>query len=254
MKLRVISMFLIFSIAALSGGCGKKGVSIGKGDPSEEFKECLRLSTKGNFEDSIQCFEMFKARYPQTPEGQEAELRIGDAQFKKKEYLLAAESYRAFLRLHPTHPKADYAHYRAGVSYFKESPKAIDRDQGYLDDAIGELRTVLRRYPSSAYADLSRATLRVALLRIAKRSYYIGNFYFKRGEYIAAIPRFREVAADFPDSGLADISLYKIVEAEIKLGRLDDAKIAFGDLSVKYPGSKYTKKAEAKLLRAAKKK
>lgn len=253
MKLRVFTALLVVLPLLFLSGCGKKGVSIGKGDPSEEFRECLRLSSKGNFEDSIQCFEMFKARYPQTAEGQEAEIRIGDAQFQKKEYLLAAESYMAFLRLHPTHPKADYAHYRAGVSYFKESPKAIDRDQGFLDDAIAQLRTVLRRYPTSAYADLSRATLRLAVLRIAKRQFYVGKFYFKSGQYIAAIPRFKEVAANFADSGLGDISLFKVVEAELKLGRVDDAKVAFSDLAMKYPSSKYTKKAENKLLRAVKK-
>jgi len=253
MKYGTILIPLFLTLALLSG-CGKSNVAIGKGDPENEFKECMRLSTKGNFEDSIQCFEMFKARYPQTAEGQEAELKIGDAQFQKKEYLLAAESYMAFLRLYPTHPKADYAHYRAGVSYYKESPKAIDRDQGYLDDAIKQLATVLQRYPNSAYADLARATFNLAVNRIAKRYYYIGNFYFKTGQYLAAIPRLREVAADFPESGLAELSLYKVIEAELELGRFEDAKAAFSDLSIKYPGSKYTKKAEGMLLRAAKKK
>ena len=251
MKSRIFIACLVLSSLALLS-CGKQKLSVGRGDPTGEFNECMRLSTKGNFEDSIQCFEMFKARYPQTAEGQEAELKIGDAQYQKKEYLLAAESYMAFLRLYPTHPKADYAHYRAGVSYFRESPKQIDRDQGYLAEAIEQLRTVLRRYPMSSYTDLSRATLQLAIQRIAKRQFYIGKFYYHSGEYIAAIPRFREVADNYPESGLADLSLLRIVEANIELGQLADAKVAFSDLSTKYPSSKYTKQAESKLLRAAK--
>lgn len=249
----VIGTLIVLSLSVLFG-CGKEKISVGKGDATGEFKECMRLSSKGKFEDSIQCFEMFKARYPQTTQGQEAELMIGDVQFSKKEYLLAAESYQAFLRLYPTHPKADYAYYRSGVAYYKESPKAIDRDQAYLDDAIGQLRMVLRRYPSSAYAELSRATLHVALNRVAKRHFYIGRFYFRTGEYLAAIPRFQEVAANFPDSGLADLALYRIIEANLGLGRFNEAKIAFSDLSTKFSRSKYVKPAERKLLAAATKK
>lgn len=243
------SLLIIFFFAS----CAKQTPSIGKGDPTNEFEECLRLSTKGRFEDAIQCMEMFKARYPQTAEGQEAELKIGDAQFQKKEYLLAAESYLAFLRLYPTHSKADYAHYRAGVSYYKESPKAIDRDQQYLDEAIDELRTVLRRYPHSKYAELSRATLHFALLRLAKRSFYIGQFYYRTGEYLAAVPRFKEVAENYPDSGIADRALYLAINADIELGNLDEARGFFSTLSMKYPSSKYLKRAEKKMLKATKK-
>lgn len=239
--------------AILLAGCGKDKVSVGTGDSAGEFKECMRLSSKGNFEDSIQCFEMFKARYPQTAEGQEAELLIGDVQFAKKEYLLAAESYMAFLKLHPSYPRADYAHYRAGVAYYKESPKAIDRDQAYLDDAIGELQTVLRRYPRSPYAELSRATLHVAENRIARRHFSIGRFYYRTGEYLAAIPRFQEVANTFPDSGLADKALLYVIESNLALSRFDDARRAFGTLSTKHPASASTKKAERMLLKAAKK-
>lgn len=249
-----IHFFLpVLLVAAVLSGCGKSNISISGNDAEGEFKQCLRIASKGSHEDAIQCMEMYKARYPQTAFGQEAELKIGDIQFAKKEYLLAAESYRAFLRLYPTHPKADYAHYRAGVSYYKESPKAIDRDQNYLDEAIDELRTVLRRYPNSSYADLSRATLHFALLRVAKRQYYIGRFYYRTGEYIAAVPRFKEVIDNFPDSGLADKALYMAIKAELGLGKLDDARSFYSTLATKYPQSKYTKRAERKMLSAAKK-
>lgn len=251
MKISNITIGVLIAILTMGAGCAKDKISIGKGEADTEFKECMRLSSKGKFEDSIQCFEMFKARYPQTMRGQEAELMIGDVQFAKKEYLLAAESYLAFLKLYPAHPKADYAHYRAGVAYFKESPKAIDRDQEYLSDAIDELRIVLRRYPSSQYSELSRATLHVALTRVARRQFYIGRFYYRTGEYLAAVPRFKEVVEKYPDSGIADLALYRMIESDIKLARFEDAKLAFGDLSTRYPQSRYVKMAERKLLRAA---
>lgn len=251
------SLFAFFALGMLimiTAGCGKETVSIGKGDPTGEIKQCLALSSKGKHEDAIQCFEMFKARYPQTAEGQEAELLIGDANFAKKDYLVAAEAYAAFLRLYPSHPKADYANYKIGVCYYKESPKAIDRDQQYLENAIEHLRTVLQRYPHSEYRKATAATLHVVLRRIARRQYYIGRFYFRTGEYIASIPRFAEVAENYPDSGLADKAFYMVVRGNLKLGRFEAAREAFTLMASKYPNSPYTKSAEKKMLSASKKK
>jgi outer membrane protein assembly factor BamD len=248
-----LAIMAAFIAGAILVGCAKHAVVAGKGDPSEDMQQCLALSAKGKHEDAIQCLEIYKARYPQTAQGQEAELLIGDSYFARKEYLLAAESYNAFLRLYPNHPKADYAHYRIGVSYYKESPKAIDRDQAYLGDAIDHLRTVLRRYPQSDYREPALRTLQVALRRIAKRHLYIGRFYYRTGEYLACIPRFEELAEAYPDSGFADQALYLALKANLGLGRLDAAREDFGKLSTRYPASRYTKSAEKKLLSAAKK-
>ncbi len=254
MKFRaIITIFSVFAAALIITSCAKEEISIGQGKPEDEIKQCLTYSQKGKHEDAIQCLEMFKARYPQTAYGQEAELLIGDSYFARKDYLLAAESYAAFLRLYPMHPKADYAHYRVGVCYYKESPKAIDRDQEYLNEAIIHLRAVVRSYPNSKYREPAIATLQAARRRIAKRLFYIGNFYYRTKEYIAAIPRFNEVAQQYPDSGLADKALYMMVKSNLGLNRVSAARNAFSELSTKFPDSKYVKKAERKMLRAVKK-
>lgn len=255
MKLKLLTAVLtICAATAMFSGCGKDEVTIGQGDPGDELSKCLKLSSKGKHEDAIQCLEMFKARYPQTRQGQEAELLIGDSYFARKDYLLAAESYAAFVKLYPLHPKVDYAHYRIGVCYYNEAPKAIDRDIKYLDEAIIHLKAVARAYADSEYREAAIATLRSARARLAKRQFYVGRFYFKRGEYKACLNRFDEVAEVFPDSGLADRSLYYMVEANLGLGDLASARNAYGKLAARYPDSKYAKRAEQKMLRAVEKK
>lgn len=245
-----ITIFILFCL--LLYGCGKQGVTIGRDKPEVEIKKCTKLMDDKDFEQAIQCLEMFKARFANTAIAQEAELSIGDTYFNKKDYLLAAESYLAFTKLYPTHPKNDYAHYMAGKSYLRESPKAIDRDQEYLEKAIDELSLMVRRYPNSTYFDLAMKDLNEALNRIARRYFYIGHFYYRTGEYIACLPRFQSVEEDFPQSGLADHALYMMTVANLKLGRLDDAKEAFSKLSVNYPTSEWAKKAEKKMRHATK--
>lgn len=237
----------IATLCVLLGACGKQSVSIGRDAPEVEIKKCHELMKDKDYEEAIQCLEMFKARFANTPYAQEAELIIGDAYYDRKEYLLAAESYIAFLKLYPTHPKADYAFYRTGHCYLKESPEAIDRDQEYLDDAIKYLSFVVRNYPRSTYYDLAAKDLREALDRIARRQFYVGRFYYRTKEYKACLPRFAEVVNDFPGSDLVDRSLYMMTLANLKLGRVDDAKYTYSKLEMDFPLSKWTKKAQKKM-------
>ncbi|MBN1283057.1 MAG: outer membrane protein assembly factor BamD [Proteobacteria bacterium] len=255
MKSRFITaIFALCAISALACGCGKEKVMVGEGEPGAAISKCLSLSSRGKHEDAIQCLEMFKARYPNTREAQEAELLIGDSYFARKDYLLAAESYAAFIKLYPLHPKADYAHYRIGVCYYKEAPKAIDRDQKYLEDAIIHLKAAARGYPGSDYREAAIATLKAARNRLARRQFYVGRFYYRTGEYKACLGRFDEVAEIYPESGLADRALYHMVEANLGLGNIAAARDSYGKLVSRYPDSSYTKRAERKMLSAVSKK
>ena len=74
---RVLISLMLPSLFILTS-CGKDEIIIGNQGPDVEIKKCVRLSQKKKHENAIQCLEMFKARYPQSREGVEAELMIGD--------------------------------------------------------------------------------------------------------------------------------------------------------------------------------
>ena len=237
----------------LSASCAKKPVVIGRDNPAQEIEKCTKLSNKKHFKEAVECLEVFKSHFPKSEWGVEAELYIGDNYFRQKEYLLAADSYQSFIKLHPTHPKIDYAYFKSGLSYLKQTPKAIDRDQEYLDAAMVNFEIVKRNFSDSVYANVNNEDLMDARKRVAEKNFYVGHFYYRTGEYIAAIPRFQIVAKDHRDSGLADKSLYFITRANLKLSRLEDAKESFSTLSVEYPSSKYVKELENRLIRASEK-
>lgn len=240
----VIACLILYTV---SSGCAKNGVKISRGEPGDEVQKCLKLSEQKKFQEAIECFEIFKSRFPKTPYSIEAELAIADNYFNKKEFLLAADSYLAFTKMHPISPKTDYAYYRLGLSYLKESPKAIDKDQQYLDDAVYYLRIAATSFPNSPYREAAQASLKDALGRLAKRNYYIGRFYFRTGEYIASIPRFIDVVQNYPEAEIVPKALYKLVVANGKLRRIRDAKLFYSKLAVEYPDNEWTKKAEGKL-------
>jgi len=249
MQIRQISYGILAALAL--SACAHNGPTVSGDGPEAQLDACMKLSNKKKFEDAIECLGALKARYPKSPQGQEAELRIADNYFRKKEFLLAAESYRTFIKLHPMNERVDYAYYRLGASYLAQTPKAIDRDQEYLDDAIQSFRIVIQGFPGSTYRDLAMRDLEKARTKQARRNFYVGRFYYRTGEYIAAIPRFMIVALDYPDSGLAPESLHKAIHAAVKLKEYDKAREAFNILSSQYANSPYTKLDQDYLINVA---
>lgn len=248
---RNIRILLVLGMGAALVSCASGGPKVTGSGPEDQLQSCLKLSEKKKFEEAIECLGALKTRYPKSSQGQEAELRIGDNYYRKKEYLLAAESYKGFIRLHPLHERVDYAFYRLGSCYLAESPKAIDRDQEYLDDSIKNFKIVINGFPSSTYLDIAQRDLSKARLKIARRSFYIGQFYYRTGEYIAAIPRFMEVAQEYPESGLGPESLYKAIHAAVALKQYDTAREAFSLMSTQYASSPLTTRAQDYLVRVA---
>lgn len=240
-------LFTLAGILLLTG-CGKETFDFGKEDPEAEIARCTRLSEKKHYEKAVECLEIFKSRFPQTPQGQEAELRIADNYYHQGQYLLAADTYLAFVQLFPTHPQIDYALFRAGLSYFRESPKAIDRDQEYLLKAVEQFETALRVTPKGTYREAILKNLHIAMERLARQVYYIGNFYYRTGEYIAAIPRFQELVGKYPESSLVPKSLFRLTKAHLTLGQKEQARQAVEKLLQMFPKNPWTKKAERHYL------
>lgn len=237
-------------ICLLGASCAKQEVALGSGPPEQAFKNCMNLLDKNKYEDSVQCLEMFKAKFPDSPESELAELKIGDAYFRQKDYLLAAESYEAFIKIHPYHEKTGYAHYRAGSAYAKEAPKAIDRDQSYLENAMAHLRQA--SVIPGPYQELAQREKDAVEAKFLRREFYIGRFYYRKKEYLACRPRLALVVEKWPKGELAGKSLYYLVMASIALEDLESAKHAFTLLEENFRGTKWHEKAQRKLLAAVK--
>lgn len=216
------------------------------GSADEAYEECHALSEKKDYDEANECFEVLKSRFAGTRASYEADLEIGDNYFRKKEFLLAAETYLAFAKLHPAHEKIDYAYYRIGLSYLRESPKAVDRDQQYLDDAIHYLEFAAGNHESSV-TDVAKEKLTEARTRIAKRHFYIGRFYWRTGEYLSAIPRFQEIVTHYTGLGLDEKALYLMGRSYLGLSQKDKALDMLSVFEQHFPTSPYRKHLAKKI-------
>ncbi len=238
---------LLFPALVVFAACTKPPMLSTAKNAAEAYDECHHFTEDKNYEKVNQCFELLRGRYNGSVEAIEADIEVADNYFRQKDYLVAAEAYKAFARLHPAYEKIHYVYYRTGLSYLRESPKAIDRDQQYLDDAIHYFTLTTEIANNNPYQEIARQKWIEARTRLAGRSFYIGRFYYRQGQYLAAIPRFEEIVTKHTHLGYDEKALYYLGRSWLGLGKKDKCLEIVSVFDQHFPSSPYRKKLAHKL-------
>lgn len=216
------------------------------------YEKASKSLTKGYYEDAITDFEKLRNTYPFSKFAIEAEIKIADALFAKKEYAEAADSYRTFAKLHPKHEQVDYATYHVGLSLFLEAPKSIDRDQASTEKALEELRTFVTQFPESKYADDAAKRIGQGRDRLAAKELYVGRYYVKHDEYKASLGRLRTVLSKYPDTSSVEEATFLLGKSLQKTKQHDEARTVLTGFLEKYPSSDFSREARKLLARIPK--
>ncbi|MBI5544913.1 MAG: outer membrane protein assembly factor BamD [Deltaproteobacteria bacterium] len=221
---------------------------------------------KGNFEagenalqggrhlDALKYFDHVRYKFPYSQQAALADLGVADTNFDREKYLEAIDSYRSFLKLHPNHPKADYAQYRIAYSYFKDIPSdfilfpsSTEKDQTSVKDARAAFEEFIKAYPSSPYVPEAKKQLADVLTRLAEHEMRVAEFYLHHDHLKAAVGRFSRLVDDYPHSELAPKALVKLAETYVKLDQKEKARAALERLLKDYPENEHRPQAEALL-------
>ena len=108
--------------AALAGttACGGKSGGAGAVDYSvsaqRNYEKGLKELEDKDWLAASKYFQFIKSRFPYSKYAVLAELRLADAQFGAEQYIEAIDSYRLFIKFHPTHDMVanGYASFRIG--------------------------------------------------------------------------------------------------------------------------------------------
>lgn len=171
-----------------------------KADPVSLYHAGVEAYNEGRYSKAIEYFTRVKERFPLHELALLAELGIADAYYSDKDYASAELAYTDFLNLHPTHEHIPYVIYQIGMCHYMNM-LSIDRDQTETIRAMKEFEQVIARFPTSKFAFLAEEKLRDCKKRLAAKEFYVGQFYFKHGKYLAAIRRFEYLLANYPNLG-----------------------------------------------------
>ncbi len=207
-----------------------------------------------NHAEAQKYFDYVKSKYPYLEAAKAAEIKLGDTDFDRDRFTEARDRYLSFIKAHPTHPKVDYAAFRAALTYYKDIPSDFfilppseEKDQANLRSALISMKDFVRTYPESEHQAEAKKVLDDVKHRLADHEWYVAGFYKKRDKWPAVINRLNVIARDYPDIGLDEKVYFALYDAWMELKNEEKAKDALRTLVKKAPDSDGAKKATALL-------
>ncbi|WP_091742629.1 outer membrane protein assembly factor BamD [Phenylobacterium immobile] len=184
---------------------------------------------------AVNYFQEVERQHPYSEWSRRSILMQAFAHYESNDYPEAIADADRFISLYPGNPTAAYAHYLKAVCYFEQIVD-VGRDQASTGQAMANLRDVIQRYPNTEYALDARLKLDMVNDQLAGKEMTIGRWYLRQSDTLAAIGRFRTVVDRFQTTSHAPEALYRLVEAYLTIGLLDEANKNAAVLGYNYPG------------------
>ena len=236
-------------VILLSGCSTSKGLKTIQGDPEPLYKQGLSLFNRRNYPEALKKFEELKSSFPDSPPYTTwAELKVGDCHFLSGSFVEAIAAYEEFKKVHPTHEEMPYVQYQIGMSYFNQIV-GFDRDQNPTRKALSSFEYLIANYPSSLFTEKTKDKILTCRKQLAEQEFYIGNYYYGRGDFPAAARRFEGLLEQYPKTVQEDRTLFLLGRSHLELNQTEMAKKAFTRLVADYPSSSYSKEAKVILDR-----
>ena len=156
------------------------------------YQDALVQLDKANWIPCAQSFDEVERQHPYSVWARRAILMSAFCYYQANKYTESIQASDRFITLHPGNKEAPYAYYLKAVSLYEQIVD-VGRDQRRTEQAMAALNELIRRFPQTDYARDARLKLDLTRDHLAGKEMSIGRYYLRRGEYVAAINRFRTV-------------------------------------------------------------
>lgn len=175
---------------------------------------------------TAELFEKIVRNGPFSEVAPQAQLRVGAAHDKGKDYPLAVKAYELAADRYFDRPViAAEALYRAGQSHYKQARKA-EYDQGAAGKAIATFTDFITLFPQDPRVAEAKKLITAMKREQARGSYEIARFYEKKKAWSGAVVYYNEVLLLDPDSPYAEEARRRIetLKTRIQLASTAAAK------------------------------
>lgn len=232
-------------ILALLAGCSSGEKEKVPDEPPEVlFKQAHENLDNGDYVKATELLEAMDSRYPFGPFSTQVQLDLIYAYYKNADNAHALANIDRFLRLNPTHKDVDYVYYMRGLTNIQSDYNFFhhvfgmdraDRDPSYARQAFRDFKTLVTRYPQSQYAADARARMVSLKDRLSRYDLTVAQYYWKRGAWIAAANRSKDIVQNYNDTPAVESALEIMVKSYDKLQMPQMAANARKVLAANYP-------------------
>jgi outer membrane protein assembly factor BamD len=242
-------LFLVLALAVAASACGGKAGATSVDysvSAQKNYEKGMKELDRQDWIAASKYFGFIKSRFPYSKYAVLAELRLADAEFGAEQYLEAIDSYRLFIKFHPTHEMVanGYASFRIGEAYFKQLPTdfwlfppSYEKDQSSTEDAGNELKSFLDKYPDSPYRDKAKEILVKVGKKLADHEWYVAKYYWQRNKPMGTVLRLRRLLERYRGVGYDEEALWLLGRAYVAVDMTDRARLTWQELVTKYPKS-----------------
>jgi len=232
-------LFVILASLLLTS-CKSKIIDIDKVTPAKElYDEGLKQLELKKYKKAASEFEQVFYQHPGNKITPDAELMNAYSLYLAGEYDEAIDVIDIFIKLHPRHKNIDYAYYLAAISNYVQISD-VKLDQSKTRHAKEWLEEVIARFPKSKYTIDAELKIDLVNDHLAGKEMSVGRYYLKKKNPIAAVKRFQAVVEKYNTTSHIAEALYRLVESNIMLGLIDEARKYDAVLKHNYPDSKWT--------------
>jgi outer membrane protein assembly factor BamD len=244
-----LAVFLLLSLVACSSEPSKDD----QGLSADELYAKAQASMKdSNYEKTVKQLETLQSRYPYGRYAQQAQMEIAYAYYKHSEPAPALAALDRFAKQYPNSTHLDYVLYLKGLINFNENINSLlgtffkqdpaERDPAALRDSFDAFKELVTRFPNSKYTPDARLRMQYLLNTLASSDIHVADYYLRRGAYVAAANRAKNVLIDYPETPQTRDALQILVQAYDAMGMKelrDDAQRTL-DLNVAKDGVRPT--------------
>ena len=234
------TLFCVLSLAV--GGCSSTKVLTAQ----EYMDEGNKAMDAEVYDLAVESYQKLLEEHPFDPATEEAQLKTAHALFLDERYPEAIASFQDFMRMHPTNASLPFAEFHIALA-FQRQVGDRDRDHRAAQNAEVHYRTVLDRYPDSAYAAEARTHLQEVREFLADHEFGIARFYLLWDNPLGAESRLRHLLGEYPDTEKSAEGLAVFAKYFHDRGDLQRSATAWATILRQYPKSTFAVEAQQEI-------
>lgn len=203
---------------------------------SEYSSKANEAMKQGAYDLAISDYQKLLEEYPFSDYSEEAQLKVGQAQYQNKQYAEAIASFQDFQRMHPTNANLALTEHYTALAYMDQMGRE-DRDQRAAENAQIHFQTVIERYPESPFTSEARQKLKECRERLAAHELDIAKFYLIWTNPLGAEARLRRLLENYPDTDTSGAALVHFGRYFRRRGDLARSAMAYAAVVSQYPSN-----------------